>query len=227
MIGGLAVGLIGFFFPQALGMGYGWTQLAIDGALSLKILALMVSVKIIATGLTISSGGSGGVFGPSIVIGGCLGALYGTILHRLMPNIVVQPAAFALVGMAGFFAGVAKTPISSLVMVSEMTEGYGLLVPLMLTTAVAYMLLPRRVSIYEEQLPTRASSPAHEEEFTLDVLEGMRVADAMKNDSPPVMFTPQTPLGEVLAATIGTRQKVFPIVNDGSLTGVISIDDLR
>jgi CIC family chloride channel protein len=229
MIGGLLVGLVGFFFPQALGMGYGWTQLAIDGALTLRIMALIVIVKIGLTSLTISSGGSGGVFGPSIVIGGCLGALYGTLLHRLFPGVVTQPAAFALVGMAGFFAGVAKAPISSLVMVSEMTEGYGLLVPLMLTTAVAYMLLPRRVSIYEEQLPSRASSPAHEEEFTLDVLEGMRVAEVMNGKSEPVTFTPQMPLRDVLVASGDTRQKVFPIIdsNRGGVVGVVSIDDLR
>ncbi|HEY7119549.1 MAG TPA: chloride channel protein [Tepidisphaeraceae bacterium] len=228
MIGGLAVGLIGWFFPQALGMGYGWTQLAIDGMLSVKVLALIVLVKIMATGLTISSGGSGGVFGPSIVIGGCLGALYGSLLHRLMPATVTQqPATFALVGMAGFFAGVAKAPISSLVMVSEMTEGYGLLVPLMLTTAVAYMLLPRRVTIYEEQMPSRASSPAHEGEFTLDVLEAIRVADALRPVS-VVTFAPSTPLRDVLTESTDTRQRVFPIVDGGrGLVGVVSVDDLR
>jgi CIC family chloride channel protein len=229
MIGGLAVGAVGFYFPQALGMGYGWTQLAIDGTLPLRVLALIVGLKIVLTALTISSGGSGGVFGPSIVIGGCLGAFYGTLLHRLMPGVVSQPATFALVGMAGFFAGVAKAPISSLVMVSEMTEGYGLLVPLMLTAAVAYMLLPRRVTLYEEQLPARTDSPAHEGEFTLDVLGDVRVADALKPGRPaPVVFAPATPLAEVLAATTATAQRVFPIVADGQrLVGVVSLDDLR
>jgi CIC family chloride channel protein len=228
MLGGLAVGLVGYAFPQALGMGYGWTQLAIDGALSLKVLALVVVLKIGLTGLTISSGGSGGVFGPSVVIGGCLGALYGGVLHRFMPGLVTQPATFALIGMAGFFAGVAKAPISSLVMVSEMTEGYGLLVPLMLTTAVAYMLLPRRVTIYEEQLPTRTSSPAHEGEFALNVLEGVRVAEVLKAGAAPVVFAPGTPLREVLMATAGTTQRAFPIVDpERGLVGVIGVDDLR
>jgi len=228
MIGGLVVGLVGLAFPQALGMGYGWTQLAIDGALTLKVLALLVFVKIGLTGMTISSGGSGGVFGPSIVVGGCLGALFGAVMHRLMPGVVTQPATFALVGMAGFFAGVAKAPISSLVMVSEMTEGYGLLVPLMLTTAVAYMLLPRRVTIYEEQLPTRTASPAHEGEYTLDVLEGVRVAEVLKQGPPPIVFAPATPLRDVLMATTGTTQKVFPVVDpERGLVGVVSVDDLR
>ena len=228
MIGGLVVGLVGYFFPQALGMGYGWTQLAIHGALTVKVLALIVFLKIGLTAMTISSGGSGGVFGPSIVIGGCLGGMYGTLLHRLVPGIVAGPAPFVLVGMAGFFAGVAQAPIASLVMVSEMTEGYGLLVPLMLTTAVAYMLLPRRVTLYEEQLFSRTQSPAHEGEFTLDVLEGVRVADVLDHAPPPTTFAPGTPLREILFATTGTSQRVFPIVApERGLVGVISVDDLR
>jgi CIC family chloride channel protein len=109
-----------------------------------------------------------------------------------------------------------------------MTEGYGLLVPLMLTTAVAYMLLPRRVTIYEEQLPTRTASPAHEGEYTLDVLEGVRVAEVLKQGPPPIVFGPATPLPDVLTAITGTTQRVFPIVDaERGLVGVVSVDDLR
>jgi CIC family chloride channel protein len=123
---------------------------------------------------------------------------------------------------------VAKAPISSLVMVSEMTVGYGLLVPLMLTTAVAYMLIPRRVTLYQEQLPTRASSPAHEGEFTFDVLERMRVSEILKPEATPVSLSPATPLLEVLASTTSTMQQVFPIVDrDQGLIGVVSMRDLR
>jgi CIC family chloride channel protein len=228
MIGGLAVGAVGYFFPQVMGMGYGWTQLAIDGNLTIHVLVLLVFVKIGVTSLTISSGGSGGVFGPSIVIGGCLGALFGAVLKKYFPHLPIEPAAFALVGMAGFFAGVAKAPISSLVMVSEMTVGYGLLVPLMLTTAVAYMLIPRKVSLYKEQLPTRASSPAHEGEFTFDVLERIQVSEILKKEPVLVVFAPATPLLEVLAATTSTMQQVFPIIDPAEgLIGVVSMRDLR
>lgn len=228
MIGGLAVGAVGYFFPQVMGMGYGWTQLAIDGSLTIHVLLLLVFVKIGVTSLTISSGGSGGVFGPSIVIGGCLGALFGAVLKKYFPHMAIEPGAFALVGMAGFFAGVAKAPISSLVMVSEMTVGYGLLVPLMLTTAVAYMLIPRRVSLYKEQLPTRASSPAHEGEFTLDVLERIEVREILKPGAELVTFAPGTPLQEVLNSTTTTLQQVFPIMDpQEGLIGVVSMRDLR
>lgn len=227
-IGGLAVGIIGWFMPQILGMGYGWTQMAIDGNLPLKLAIGLVLVKMVATSLTISSGGSGGVFAPSIVIGGCLGGAMGTVLHRLFPGLPIQPAAFVLVGMAGFFAGVAKAPISSLVMVSEMTLGYGLLVPLMLTAAVAYLLVPRSVSIYEKQVESRADSPAHEGEFMADVLGHIQVRDVLASDGQLVIFRRNDPLVQVLQSVAITKQQVFPVTDeDGRLTGAIDFQDLR
>jgi len=227
-LGGLGVGVIALFLPQVLGMGYGWTQLAIDGQLPIKLALALAAMKMVATGLTIGSGGSGGVFAPSMVIGGCLGATLGALLHRWMPGIVTQPAAFVLVGMAAFFAGVAKAPIASLVMVSEMTTGYGLLVPLMLATAVAYLLTPRSVSIYEKQVMTRADSPAHEGEFASDVLEGIHVRDALRPRKAPVVFRRDTPLGKILETMADVSQQTFPILlEDGSLCGVINAHDIR
>ncbi len=120
---------------------------------------------------------------PSMVIGGMAGAAVGMVLHTWMPAVVTQPAAFALVGMAGFFAGVAKAPVSSLIMISEMTTGYGLLAPLMLTTAGAYLLVPKRLSMYDNQVNNRVDSPAHEGEFIADVLERMPVKQAMTKDT--------------------------------------------
>ena len=95
---------------------------------ALVLLAVAVG-KILTTGLTIGSGGSGGVFGPSMVIGGCGGGALGIVLHRLWPALVPHPASFVIVGMAGFFAAAAKTPFSTLVIVSEMTGNYNLLLP--------------------------------------------------------------------------------------------------
>ena len=147
---------MGLVVPQILGMGYGWAQLAINGSIAVKLALVVLFLKMVATGLTIGSGGSGGVFAPSMVIGGMLGATAGQLFHRVAPHIVTQPSEFVLVGMAAFFAGVAKVPVSSLVMVSEMTTGYGLLVPLMLTNAIAFLFTPRSISIYEKQVNTRA-----------------------------------------------------------------------
>jgi CIC family chloride channel protein len=227
-LGGLAVGAIGFFLPQVLGMGYGWVQLAMDQQLPLKIIVAIAFVKILTTSLTISSGGSGGVFAPSMVIGGMVGAAVGTVLHGWLPQVVTQPAAFALVGMAGFFAGVAKTPVSSLIMVSEMTTGYGLLTPLMLTTAVGYLLVPRRLSLYENQVESRVDSPAHEGEYMVDTLEGMFVRDAMPKGSPPTTILFDAQLPDILDAVADSRRHVFPVVDtQGELQGVILFDDIR
>ncbi|HWE95331.1 MAG TPA: chloride channel protein [Tepidisphaeraceae bacterium] len=228
-LGGLALGVLGFFLPEALGMGYGWVQMAIDGTLPFRLALALVFAKMVATGLTIGSGGSGGVFAPSVVIGGTLGAVAGIFFHRLMPNVVTQPSVFVLVGMGAFFAGVARVPVSSLVMVSEMTMGYGLLVPLMLANAVAFLLTPKRDTIYEEQVDSRVDSGAHEGEFAMDVLGRITVAEALpKRQEELAVFKPNTPLPEVLRTIAEGRQQVFPIVNDDlSLSGMIDLHDVR
>jgi CIC family chloride channel protein len=227
-LGGLAVGAIGIMVPQILGMGYGWAQLAINGNMALRLALVILVLKIVVTGLTIGSGGSGGVFAPSMVIGGMLGSVAGVLFHRLMPNVVTQPAAFVLVGMASFFAGAAKVPVSSLVMVSEMTGGYGLLVPLMLTNAIAFLLTPRSLSIYEKQVNSRAESGAHEGEFFFDVLDRIRVAEVLKNGTKLVTFSRGTPFTEVIAAASAADQTVFPVLNeDRSVYGVIDLNEIR
>jgi CIC family chloride channel protein len=227
-LGGLMVGAIGFFLPQVLGMGYGWVQLAMDGNLPLKLIVAIAFVKILATSLTIGSGGSGGVFAPSMVIGGMVGAAVGTVLHGWLPQVVTQPAAFALVGMAGFFAGVAKTPVSSLIMVSEMTTGYGLLAPLMLTTAVGYLLVPRRLSLYENQVESRVDSPAHEGEYVVDLLERIQVREAMPKIEKLATLQLDAPLPEILNTVADSKQQVFPVLDaQGELHGAILFDDIR
>ena len=147
--------------------GYGWVQWgAIGMPPSLRSQARRVSpshghvaalalasLKIVATSFTISSGGSGGVFGPSMLIGGMLGGACGQFLAYCFPDVQIDTAAFVLVGMGGFFAGVSKTPLTSIVMVSEMTGSYSLLVPLMLACGLN-MAISRRWTIYEEQVAT-------------------------------------------------------------------------
>ncbi len=157
-LGGLLLGILALWFPQVMAGGYGWVQWGAIGEPSDLVqagesvfvpnlggwaLLSLALLKIVATGLTISSGGSGGVFGPSVVIGGLLGGAIGQLLVELFPNWGLQPAAFALVGMAGFFAGVSKTPITSILMICEMTGNYSLLVPLMLVCGLHMALSTR------------------------------------------------------------------------------------
>ena len=159
-IGGLLVGLIALKWPQVLGGGYGWMQMAILGKLTLGLLATLLGLKILALAFTVGSGGSGGVFAPSLFVGAMLGGTVAAVFH--------QPAApFVIVGMAALFAAAARVPVATLLMVCEMTGGYQLLVPAGLAVALAFLMqnwlsqgLKYR-SLYEAQVPTPAQSPAH------------------------------------------------------------------
>ena len=162
-IGGLGMGLLALAWPGVIAGGYGWMQLALDGRLAAGALLGLLLVKPLAMSLTISSGGSGGVFAPTLFIGGMLGGLLAALTH--------QPAApLVVVGMAAVFAGAAHVPVASLMMVTEMTGGYTLLVPAALAVMLSYLVQRRLASrwryqgLYEAQVPGRADSPAHHTE---------------------------------------------------------------
>lgn len=159
-VGGLGVGILALWLPQVLQGGYGWIQLAINGQMALRVLLLLVFAKIAAFALTVSSGGSGGVFAPSLFIGGMLGGSFGILLHQ-------PPAVFVVVGMAAVFGAAARVPIATMLMVTEMAGGYHLLVPAGMAVMISYLLqgwLSSRLkyrSLYEGQVPTRRDSAAH------------------------------------------------------------------
>ncbi len=226
-IGGLLLALLALAVPQVMGGGYGWLQLTLDGNLPLKLLLILLPAKIMATALTISSGGSGGVFAPSLIIGGITGAVFAELAVRVAPGAAPPAAACVLVGMGGFFSGVAKVPIASLIMVAEMSGSYDLLVPMMLVGSVAF-LLTRGVTIYEEQVPGRIDSPAHLGEFQVDVLEQLRVSDVVDTSAPIVTVSPGTPFRTILQMVSESGQEYFPVVNgEGRLIGMFSMEDVR
>ncbi len=230
---GLLVLLVGYIEPEALdgilGMGYGCIQLAINVKCGLFILLVVAIAKIFATSFTIGSGGSGGVFGPSLVIGAMLGGLFGWLslyLSQLFfpgAEIITEAtlSAFVLVGMAAFFAGAAKVPIAAILMISEMAGSYSLLVPLMLTSVVAYTL-SGGWTIYENQEKTRKESPAHSREFMVDILEGIRVKDAYTKD---VLTIPaDKTVKEALYFAEEMGHMTYPVVDkDGKLVGITTI----
>jgi CIC family chloride channel protein len=180
-IGGLAVGLIGVAAPSVLGTGYGWVELALAGQLGLAALVALLLLKAPAMALTIGSGGSGGVFAPTITLGAILGAAVGTALGAALPEASLSTPSFIVVGMAAVFAAAARTPISTLIMVAEMTGGYGLIVPAMLANTTAFVVQRtlthgrRYPTLYEHQVPAREDSAAHRGVFVrraLQMLEG-------------------------------------------------------
>ncbi|MBW1858634.1 MAG: chloride channel protein [Deltaproteobacteria bacterium] len=232
-IGGLCTGIIGFFLPATLAFGYGYAQMALDnvppalfGSGTLFLLALALG-KIMTTSFSIGSGGSGGVFGPSIVIGGALGGAVGRIFHLILPGIVTQPGAFVVVGMAGFFAAVSNTPISTIIFVSEMTDSYQLLLPSLLVCSLAF-LLSRKWTIYVKQVPSRIDSNAHRGDFFVDVLGTIRVKELMPQLRRVELVPENMRLVDFRKMFSSTEQQYFPVVDEEKrLTGIFSINDIR
>ncbi|MFQ5731305.1 MAG: chloride channel protein [Planctomycetaceae bacterium] len=210
-----------------LSTGYGSLQAALTNGLGIKLLLAIAFVKILTTSLTISSGGSGGVFGPSMVIGGCVGSSVGQWFHEKWPQLVPQPQVYAIVGMAGFFAGCAHAPISTIIMVSEMTGSYNLLLPTMWVSTLCFLLC-RRWTLYDKQVPTRVDSPAHRGDFIVDILEGIEVADVYRTDRKIIFIPEGTSLDDILHLIAKTQQHYFPVTDDdGRMIGIFSTDDVR
>ncbi|MCK9377094.1 MAG: chloride channel protein [Syntrophobacterales bacterium] len=225
-LGGLMCGLILFFYPHVMDGGYGWVQMALEGKMLWYTMFLLAAMKIVATSCTLGSGGSGGVFGPSIFIGAMLGGGFGYLGHQLAPGWVIYPYSFVLVGMGGFFAGVSKTPLAAIIMACEMSASYTLLVPLMLVSAIAFLLLGR-TGLYEKQVFTRLASPAHVREFARGLLEDMYVRDALQPRG--VTTIPENMrFGDLVQAVTKSLNIYFPVIDArGEMTGILSINDIR
>lgn len=227
-VGGLLVGVLAVWFPQLMSGGYGWIQMAIDGRMALSLMVVLCFGKILATSLTISSGGSGGVFAPSLFIGAMLGGAYGLACEHVFPGVISRPEAFVLVGMGGFFAGIARVPLTAMLMVCEMSGNYGLLIPLMLVCIVNVAVLSSRWTLYEEQVSAIIDSPAHQGDFVVDVLEQMHVRDVMDVNRKFNVVPEHLPLPEILRVASHAATTYFPVVdNQQNLVGIFSLRDLR
>lgn len=245
-VGGLALGLmvLPLLFMVAgrtgkagmglglLGGGYGAVQAAISGApflpegwYAVGLLAALTAMKLVASSLTIGSGGSAGDFAPSLAIGGLFGGAFGRAAALMLNDPRIDPGAFALVGMGAFYGGIAHVPLASLVLVCEMAGNYDLLVPLMLALGISYVAL-RRHGIYEAQVATLRQSPAHRDALLLDLLRAVKVSDLMPPVRPFVTFTPDTPAAVVIQGVAeASWQNVFPVLDaEGRMTGLVSAE---
>ncbi len=229
-----AIGLLKLFQGDerilgVLGTGYGSLQVAVTaaGQMGIPLLLVIAIGKSVTAALTISSGGAGGVFGPSMVIGGCVGAAVGLTFQAIVPSLVSEPEAFAVVGMAGFFAGVARAPISTIIMVRALTGDYGLLLPTMLVSTLTFFTC-RRFNLYEKQVPTRMDSRAHRGDFIVDVLEGLQVQDIFRHDPRLVVISEGMTLDDIVHGLAYTNQHYFPVVDsEGKMIGIFSDEDVR
>ncbi len=228
-IGGLLTGIIGYFIPESIYTGYGVLQNAFLGKCGLTLLLSVAVAKSFTTAFSIASGGSGGVFGPSVVIGGALGGAVGIILHNYFPGFVPVPEAYCIVGMAGFFAAAASTPFSTVIMVSEMTGGYGLLLPAVWVSTLAF-LFRGRVGLYEKQITTRFDTPIHHGDFLIGVLGKLTVHEALrrfkKTQPQPVLATTSIP--KLIEYMSMYQHSAFPVMNkSGEFIGIVPAIKVR
>ena len=228
-LGGLCTGLIGFFLPTTLAFGYGYVQMVLTDPMSMSIMALFLLAmgKILTTSFSIGSGGSGGVFGPSVVIGGAMGGVVGKVFHDIMPGIVTHPESFIVVGMAGFFTAVSNTPISTIIFVSEMTDSYQLLLPSLFVCAISFMV-SGPWTIYQKQVKNRVASAAHAGEFMVDVLQMIKVQDLVHLVKKVETIPQNMPFLEFKQFFSRTKQHYFPVMDDSSrMIGIFSSTDIR
>ncbi len=226
-LGGMLVGTLGLAVPQALGMGYGWVQVGMDQrllGLPLWLVLVIPFAKIVATSLSVGSGGSGGIFGPGMVIGGLLGASLWRLSYGVLPGVPPTAAPFVIVAMMALFGGIAHAPLAVMLMVGEMTGNLSLLAPAMLAVGIATWVVGER-SIYASQLPTRADSPAHRLELSFPLLSTLFVRDAME----PIGVTalPSEAVVDVEARLRAASQKRAAVVDRDRLVGVLSLTDIR
>jgi len=212
-----------------LSFGYNAVQevMSHETATGAWVLLAIALGKILTTGLTIGSGGSGGVFGPSMGIGGCGGGALGLWMHGWWPELVPHPASFVVVGMAGFCAAAAKTPFSTLIIVSEMTGGYSLLLPALWVCALAFVLSDER-SIYSSQVESRSRSPAHQGSYVREILAGARVGQFLKPDQPILALHSHDPLSAVIDKLADAPYPVLPVVDaENRLLGVVDLEEVH
>jgi len=244
VIGGIVVGVIGMYYFDVLGTGYGaayglgggridfgGVDKALLGVLAWDTLLVLLVLKMVATSATLGSGGSGGIFAPSLFLGSMLGGAFGIAVYKLAPGITAPSLAeasgsYALVGMGAFFAATVHGPITSIILLFEMTRNYELILPLM-TAVVISVLVARgisRESIYTLRL-VRQGVDIHRRDV-FDMLSAVKVRDVMTPDFPTVL--PSTPVGELIGKLHDSGHHGFPVVDKyGDFVGVVTLEDVE
>jgi chloride channel protein, CIC family len=229
-IGGLLVGFIALAIPEVLGTGYGWIQQSLGANLlqiPLWIVLILPLARIATTGLSIGSGGSGGIFGPGMVIGAFVGAAVWRLLEPVIPSLGHDPAPYVIVGMMACFGSIARAPLAVMLMVAEMTGNFSIIVPAMLAVGLATLIVRRSDdTIYRSQLKSRAESPAHRILTGLPLLAQVPVSEAMA----PARCVLVEPTDRDVFAQLLTKSGVSaaPLVDTaGHYLGVVSLQSLQ
>jgi chloride channel protein, CIC family len=235
MIGAAVAGVVGIFFPEVLGLGYGFLQFLVSGDLAamttnyftlplLAVLVMLVFVKIFATAFTVGSGGSAGVFAPSLVIGGFVGAAFWMVVNSSLPGWIPIASPLVIVGMIALFGGVGRVPIAVILMVSEMTGTLNLLAPSMVAVVIAYFVVGPKHTIYRSQVLRRSESPAHVGEYSTPFMTRIFVVDAMN----PNFFSlePSANAQQAYQTMLDKGFRGIPVSQSGKVVGIITMSDI-
>ena len=222
--GGVMVGIMGWFVPQLLGVGYKHVGEALNGGMALKLMALLLVLKLIAVATCYASGNAGGIFGPSLFLGAMLGGVVGNVANHFFPNTVGTPGAYALVGMGTAFAGIVRAPMTSVVMIFEITRDYAVIVPLMISSLVSFFISARLQPkpIYDEL--------AHQDGIHLPTAETRQQAaerqvnQAMREASE--LLHADTTVQEALERVKSSEFRAWPVCDSGGVIGVVSLRSL-
>jgi len=224
-VGGLGVGVIGYFYPQIFGVGYGTIEKVLLNQTTLILMLILIPAKILATSFTLGSGGSGGIFSPSLFLGAVIGGSFGRLASHLFPTITGTPGAYALVAMGAVFAGAARAPICAVVFLFELTGDYRIILPLMLSTVIGTLFSERlsKESIYTLKLVRRGVRIYGT--MAVDLLEGMKVADVTHPLSQAIPAYEN--IKYVLQSISESPDVLYPVLDsDGKYVGAIYLEDL-
>ena len=218
--GGVLVGLMGWFVPQALGVGYSYVGDALNNHMALKLMALLVVLKLFGVTLSYASGNAGGIFGPALFLGAMLGGTVGSVAHHFFPASTALPGAYALVGMGALFAGIVRAPMTSVLMIFEMTHDYAVIVPLMIANLASLFISSRlqKQPIYE--------ALAHQDGIHLPDSKSRsgfgqrKVFQAMRNATETL--TVQSTAQQAIELISTSQFRAWPLMDEGSVVGVLS-----
>jgi CIC family chloride channel protein len=225
LAGGLLVGLLGLVVPQVLGVGYSYVGDALNGGMALKLMLVLVVLKMLAVTTSYASGNAGGIFGPALFIGAMLGGSLGTVAHRLLPAYTANPGAYALVGMGAVFAGIVRAPMTSVLMIFEMTQDYAVIVPLMIANLVSLFISSQlqKNPIYEElAIQDGIHLPTAEARNRLAQRQVVRVMRAPTNSLPADLT-----VSEALEKIRATDSKTWLVLDERGVVGIVTLAKLE
>ena len=225
-LGGIGIGIIALVFPQIMGVGYDSINIALTGQMIWYFAIALIFMKILATSLTLGSGGSGGIFAPSLFMGAMLGYFFGTFVHSYFPTITASPGAYALVAMGGLVAGTTRAPITAIIIVFELTNDYRIILPLMITCIISMIISSKlsRESIYTLKLVLR--NIGLKEGMETNVMESIYVKDVYRKEFETINVNDN--FSQIVNRVIRGKEADFPVINsEGQVIGMISIHDIK